>query len=159
MSADPAFEPLSRLVGEWATSATHPALPGTVVAGTQAVEWLEGERFLIVRARSDHPDFPDSISIIGFTDRDRVEEAPDDEAPSSHRSLTMEYFDSRGVFRIYHAEVDERAWRLRRAAPGFSQRFEGVFEDGGDTIMGHWQLRRDETWEDDLRITFRRLSG
>jgi len=156
MSAGPALQPLSRLVGEWATTATHPALPGTVVAGTQAVEWLEGERFLIVRARSDHPDFPDSISIIGFTDRDRVEESPDHEASSSDRSLTMEYFDSRGVFRIYRAEIDERAWRLRREAPGFSQRFEGVFEDGGDTITGSWQLRTDETWEDDLRIISRR---
>jgi hypothetical protein len=57
-----------RLAGEWTNEATHPALPGTVVHGTASVEWLEGERFLIFRAREDHPDFPDSVSIIGGTD-------------------------------------------------------------------------------------------
>ena len=55
---------LNRLVGGWTTEATHPMMPGVVVRGTADVKWLEGERFLIVRARTDHPDFPDSISII-----------------------------------------------------------------------------------------------
>ncbi|MGH8945773.1 MAG: hypothetical protein ACRDVL_06480 [Acidimicrobiia bacterium] len=28
---------------------------------------------------------------------------------------------------------------------------------GGDTIDGHWELRRDDsTWKDDLQITYRR---
>ena len=58
-----------RLVGEWTTEATHPGVPGTVVHGTARVEWLEGQQFLILRSRSDHPDFPDSISIIGDTER------------------------------------------------------------------------------------------
>src|SRR3954471_8084614 len=70
---EPELEALNRLVGTWNTEATHPALPGVVVPGTVTVEWLEGERFLIHRARVDHPDFPDSISIIGFADQDRVE--------------------------------------------------------------------------------------
>ena len=61
-----------RLVGEWTTEATHPGVPGTVVHGTARVEWLEGQQFLILRSRSDHPDFPDSISIIGDTDEKRA---------------------------------------------------------------------------------------
>jgi hypothetical protein len=72
MTTTPELEPLDRLVGNWVTEATHPALPGVVVHGTASIEWLEGHRFLILRSRNDHPDFPDAISIIGFTDVDRV---------------------------------------------------------------------------------------
>jgi hypothetical protein len=56
------------VVGAWTTEATHPAVPGTIVNGTADVEWLEGERFLIFRARNEHPDFPDSVSVVGNTD-------------------------------------------------------------------------------------------
>src|SRR5829696_6619259 len=64
---EPVLQRLNRLVGVWTTEATHPAMPGTVVRGTAIIEWLEGGRFLIHRARTDHPDFPDSISIVGDT--------------------------------------------------------------------------------------------
>jgi hypothetical protein len=76
MTTEPRLRHLSRLVGTWNTDLTHPALPGVLVHGTAVVEWLEGERFLVQRARTDHADFPDSISIIGSTDRDRVEDTP-----------------------------------------------------------------------------------
>jgi hypothetical protein len=77
---EPSLQGLNALVGEWDIDATHPMVPSTVVHGHSVFEWLEGEKFLIVRARSDHPDFPDSISIIGDTG-----------------GLRMHYFDSRGV--------------------------------------------------------------
>jgi hypothetical protein len=160
-SSDPALKPLDRLVGAWATEATHPALPGAVVHGSADVEWLEGERFLILRTRTDHPDFPDAISIIGLMDRDRIGPPPsagaDADAAAGAPRLCMHYFDSRGVFRVYEAGIDDSAWQLARPAPGFSQRFTGTFADGGDTIVGLWQLSRDDVhWEDDVRITFRR---
>ena len=48
-------------------------------------------------------------------------------------------------------------WHFQREAPGFSQRFTGLFSDGGDTIDGQSQLSRDgSSWDDDLQITFRR---
>lgn len=158
MTTEPALEPLNRLVGTWTTEATHPAYPGVVVHGIAHIEWLEGEQFLIHRASSEHPDFPDSISIIGVTERDRVDDAPGTGSSAAGESrLSMHYFDSRGVFRIYGATVDDRAWRLWRDAPGFSQRFVGTFADGGDTIVGSWQLRPDDIhWDDDLQITYRR---
>jgi hypothetical protein len=158
MTATPPLEHLGRLVGTWTTDATHPAFPGLVVHGIAVVEWLEGEQFLIHRARTDHPDFPDSISIIGFTERDRVGDQPDQgSAVATESRMSMHYFDSRGVFRVYSSTVDEEAWRFWRDAPGFSQRFTGTFADGGDTIVGHSQLCEDDIhWNDDLKITYRR---
>jgi hypothetical protein len=135
-------EELGPLVGDWATEATHPMLPSLVVLGHSSFEWLEGERFLILRARNEHEQFPDSVSILGeFEDG----------------TLEMHYYDSRGVHRIYAMAMDDGAWRLWRDHPGFSQRFAGTFADGGDTLVGTWQLSRDdETWNDDLAITYRK---
>ncbi len=65
---------------------------------------LEGERFLIQRARAQHPDFPDSVSIIGVTERDRVGRNSDAAPAVTAEHLTMHYFDSRGVFRVYRAK-------------------------------------------------------
>ena len=156
MTKSPLLKPLERLVGSWTTEATHPAMPGVVVRGTVVVEWLEGEQFLLHRARTDHADFPDALSVIGDDEQDRA----DDAAPARDHGeprLSMHYFDSRGVFRLYQASADEQAWRFWRDSPGFSQRFTGTFADGGDTIVGVSQLREDDDrWNDDLKITYRR---
>ena len=133
-----------RLVGEWTTEATHPAVPGTVVLGTASVEWLEGEQFLVFRAREDHPDFPDSISIIGCTD-----------------GLRWHYFDSRGVHRILELTVSADGCEIARHNPAssgdFSQRLTLRFADEDNTIIGKSKLSHDnETWDDDLQITYSR---
>ena len=130
-------ELLNALVGTWTGEARHPAFPGVTVPVRATFEWLEGEHFLIWRWRMDHPDFPDSLSVIG--------------------SGELHYFDSRGVQRVYEVAVSGREWRMSRDAPGFSQRFAGTLSDDGDTLSGLWRLSRDgETWEDDLEIVFRR---
>jgi hypothetical protein len=148
-------ELLTRLVGAWTTEASHPAMPGVVVSGRVTVEWLEGARFLIHRGTFEHPQFPDSISIIGVTDRDR-DEGTGEASESGRPDLSMHYFDSRGVFRLYSASIEEGVWRIWRNAPGFSQRFTGTF-DNDDTLEGLWQCSADDaTWEDDLRINYRR---
>jgi len=140
---------LHRFVGEWTTEATHPMFPGTIVRGTATLAWLEGEKFLIWRARTDHPKFPHSISILGDTERDREEGAASSE-------LTMSYFDSRGVYRSFRASIDGETLELVREAPGFSQRMLYTLSSDGRTIDGKTQLRREAAWEDDLMITFRR---
>jgi hypothetical protein len=145
---------LGRLIGNWTTEATHPAMPGVVVRGSVVAEWLEGNQFLIQRSRNEHPDFPDAISIIGVTDRDRVNAAP---AHAAQTALTMHYFDSRGVFRVYQVAIDSSAWTIWREAPGFSQRFKGTFAADDSSIAGLWQLNEDGShWNDDLRIDYRR---
>jgi hypothetical protein len=144
-ATNPSLQALSALVGEWTTEATHPVYPSTVVHGRSRFEWLEGERFLIARARADHPDFPDSISIIGDT-----------------AGLRMHYFDSRGVARIYELTLEGRVWTFSRTAPDFSplsfkQRLTWTFSDDGRTIRGTSKICQDDkTWEDDLQITYRR---
>jgi hypothetical protein len=158
MNPDSRSDPLGRLVGTWTTEATHPAMPGVVVRGTAVVEWLEGERFLTHRSRTDHPDFPDALSIIGHMGRDRADSG-DGAVPADgdESRLRMHYFDSRGVFRIYDVSVDDAAWRWWRDAPGFSQRFTGLISADGDTIDGRSQLCQDDVhWTDDLQITYRR---
>ncbi len=140
---DPQLAGFDAFVGRWTTEATHPAVPNTVVRGKAEFEWLEGGRFLINRARNEHPDFPDSISVIGLVDE----------------RIAMYYFDSRGVHRVYETTVSGGVWRISRDAPGFSQRFKGTFSEDGNTITGVFQLSRDDaTWDDDLAITYRRAS-
>jgi hypothetical protein len=135
------MEQFDVFVGEWTTEATHPAFPGTVVRGQVAFEWLEGEKFLIQRAGNDHPDFPDSVSVIGELDG----------------RIAMYYFDSRGVHRVYEMRLAEDGWKIWRDEPGFSQRCIGTFDEDGGTITWRWQLSRDDsTWNDDLEITYTR---
>ncbi|PYQ66631.1 MAG: hypothetical protein DMF54_07185 [Acidobacteria bacterium] len=141
-----------RLVGRWTTEATHPGLPGTIIRGSSAIEWLEGERFLIYRSSYDHPDIPDSISIIGDTE-----------------GLRMHYFDTRGVHRILKVTVTREGWEMamdRHSSAGsfaspdapFSQRMTYTFEDEDRTMSGKAMLSYDNVnWDDDLEITYRRL--
>ena len=132
---------LNALVGEWTSEATHPAFPGLVVTGSATVAWLEGDRFLLQRTQTDHPDFPDALSVLGETDEGFV----------SH------YFDSRGVHRIYRLSFNDGVWRLWRDEPGFSQRFAGTFDDDGNRIVGVWELSNDGlSWKRDLEVTFTR---
>jgi hypothetical protein len=71
----------------------------------------------------------------------------------------MQYFDRRGVHRVYSVSLDEGQWRFWRDDPGFRQRFTGVFSADGDTITGQGEMCRDgATWEPDLALNYRRTS-
>ena len=144
-SADPRsrLEPFEALIGEWTMELTHPAFEGTVIRGTTSFEWLEGRRFLIQRSANDHPDFPDSISVIGV-----MEDETD---------LSMQYFDSRGVHRVYAIGFDGKELTVERDAPGFAQRLHATLGDDGATLAGVWELNRDDQgYRDDLAFAYRR---
>jgi hypothetical protein len=152
---DPELRLLEQLAGTWTTEATHPMVPGVVVHGTAAFEWVEGRRFLSLRATNDHPQFPGELTVIGHVGHDRIDDRGAPAGPAG--PLKMYQFDSRGVFRICDVQLDERAWHWARMSPGFSQRFTGLFSADGNTIEGHSQLCRDDVhWADDLQITYRR---
>jgi hypothetical protein len=137
------LKPFAVLIGEWSTEATHPAFADTVVRGRVRFEWLPGECFLIQRAENEHPAFPDSISVIGVMEGDA--------------DLSMQYFDSRGVHRVYGIGFDGRELRISRDAPGFAQRLSAKLSTDGSTLAGVWQLNRDnQGFRDDLAITYRR---
>lgn len=140
------LEPFEALIGEWELELTHRMLEGTVVRGRSSYEWLEGGRFLIQRAANEHPDFPDSICVIG------VMEGEDD--------LSMQYFDSRGVHRVYAIGFDGRELTMERDAPGFAQRASAKLSDDGATLAGAWQLNEgDQGFKEDLAFTYRRAGG
>jgi hypothetical protein len=141
-TADPEFRGWSALVGTWATEATHPAFPGTVIAGAATFEWLADQRFLIWRSHYDHPEIPDAIAVIGMIDG----------KPAMH------YFDPRGVHRVFAVDITADTWRFWNDAPGFSQRFTGTLSADGSAINGQGELSPDDgaTWEPDLAITYRR---
>jgi hypothetical protein len=136
------WDHLGALVGTWTTEGRHPELPGPI-HGRAVFEWLEGGRFLIWRSHHDRPEVPDAMAVIG--------------APEGR--MSMHYFDSRGVFRVYSVAIGPATWRFWRDEPGFAQRFTGTFGDGGATITGHGQLSTDgATWRDDLDLIYRKVT-
>jgi hypothetical protein len=146
--ADPRakLEPFQALIGEWTIEMTHPMVEGTVVRGRTTYEWLEGGRFLIQRAVTEHPYFPDSLCVIGVME--------------GENDLSMQYFDSRGVHRLYAIGFDGRELTLERDAPGFAQRVSATLSDDGSALAGVWQLNEDDQgYRDDLAFTYRRASG
>jgi hypothetical protein len=140
------LEPFEALIGEWTIEMTHPMLEDTVVRGRAIYEWLEGGRFLIQRAANEHPEIPDSLSVIGVME--------------GENELSMQYFDSRGVHRVYAIGFDGRELTLARDAPGFAQRGSAKLSDDGSTLAGVWQLNEDDRgYRDDLAFTYRRAFG
>jgi hypothetical protein len=146
----PTLDHLAAMEGEWEIEATHRLMPGTVIRGRATFEWLEGGFFLIWRARYDHPDIPDSIAIVGCDDNGDLGN-PDG-------GCSFHYFDQRGVTRRYILSAEAGVWRYWRDSPGFSQRYVGTFSPDGRTVEGVVELRtEDNTWEQDLPITYRRV--
>ncbi|HET6917994.1 MAG TPA: hypothetical protein VFI46_00865, partial [Jiangellaceae bacterium] len=87
-------------------------------------------------------------------------EAPDDAGDTADPGggCTLRYFDSRGISRLCVLGAEAGVWRFWRDWPGFSQRFTGTFSADGNTITGVAELSQDgATWEEDLRITYKRM--
>src|SRR5919199_1589605 len=146
--ADPRakLEPFQALIGEWTIELTHPMVEDTVVRGLATYEWLEGGRFLIQRSVNDHPDFPDSLCVIGVME--------------GENDLSMQYFDSRGVHRVYAIEFDGRELTLERDAPGFAHRVSAKLSEDSSTLAGVRQLNEDDQgYHDDLAFTYWRASN
>jgi hypothetical protein len=140
-----------RFIGRWVTEGAHPLLPGDVIRGHTTFEWLDGQQFVIQRSHYDHQDIPDAIAIIGAISESEAGE------PEAGQQLSLHYYDSRGLYRVYTVSLEGDQWRFWRDDPGFRQRFTGRFSTDGDTITGQGQMaRKGAGWEDDLALTYRR---
>lgn len=149
----PLLKHLEPLVGAWATEATHPYFPDTVIRGEATFEWLEGGFFLIWRSHHDHPDIPDAIAILGCGDSEGVASS------DSEGGCEMHYFDSRGVSREYGLDAEMGVWRFWRNRPGFSQRYVCTVSADGYTMTSGGELSRDgSTWEPDLQVAYQRVN-
>lgn len=140
--SNPAIAHLQPLVGDWRIGPA--AADSGEMVGQVSFEWLEGGAFLIQRWHTPDP-FPSGVAVIGCDD--------------STGRCTMQYFDSRGVARIYEMSLTDGVWRQWRDAPGFSQRFTGALSDDANTIRATWELSKDgSTWEKDFDLVYRRVS-
>ena len=142
-------EALEPLIGSWTVEAEFPTPGPLVVRGATTFEWLLARRFVLQRTEIDHPDAPDSHSVL----------APD---PSRPGGWLQHYFDARGVVRLYEMSFDGRTWTLTRRAPDFSpldfaQRFTADLAEDGDTLTGGWYTGSGgDDWQLDFRVTYRR---
>src|SRR3982751_4417526 len=145
---NPALEPFSVLIGSWSTTGTHGLVPDTILHGHTSFEWLENGAFLLMRSEIDDPRFPSTIAIFGS-------DVAQDGAEAEYYMLT---FDERGVSRKYEVTLHNNIWKWWRNAPGFLQRYEGIIEDGGNTIISKGELSKDGlSWEKDLDLTYKRV--
>lgn len=139
-------ESLEVFVGEWVEQVLLPDAP----AGRTTWEWMLDRKYLLQRAMSPLPEFPDGCMVISYDD--------DSGAYIQH------YFDSRGVTRLYKMSLRDGVWTLWRDEPDFSplhfsQRYEGTFSADGDTIEGRWETSHDggATWELDFGLRYTRV--
>ena len=99
---------------------------------------------LVERATVDHPDAPDSVSIIGC-----------DAANGTYFQL---YSDTRGVCRVYEMSIGNREWKLWREGAPFSQRFTAAISADGNTITGRWEIAEDGTnYSTDFDLIYHRV--
>jgi hypothetical protein len=137
MSLD-AFE---ALIGDWTIEIDWPG-QAEPIRGATSFAWLEGGGYVVQRSTTEHPKFPNGISVIGPSADD-----PD--------RIVQHYFDSRGVARIYDISLEDGVLRIwRDDDPGFAQRYAGRLSADGRTITSTWENCRDGvTWEHDFAGT------
>jgi hypothetical protein len=89
------------------------------------------------------PDGPGAITIIGSR-------------PAG--TFQQNFFDNRGVQRVYQMSLDHGSWRLWRESPGFWQRFLGTLSADGQLIAGAWEKSPDgHSWQHDFGLTYTKV--
>jgi len=143
-TAQKALKAMEPLVGEWIVEAIGPGgdpWPGKARA---TIEWHDSGAYLVERTMIEMPEAPDAVKIMGC-----------DAANGSYYQL---YSDDRGVCRVYEMSIGGREWRLWRTGQPFPQRFTGLFEDDGDTIVGRWEKAEDgKNYETDFALIYRKV--
>ncbi len=144
VTKNPHLKSFEILIGEWKTVGRHRLLPDKTLHGQTSFSWLEGGAYLKYESKTDEPEIPDAISIIGSDD--------------AANKLSMLYYDTRGVSRNFEVKFNDNVLEIERIFPGFSQRFKGIVKNNGNTIEGVWELCEDEiNWKPDLEITYTKI--
>lgn len=142
--ANPQLKFFERIIGQWRTTGTHPAMPGVTLHGRVSFAWQNGGAFVVWRSEVDDPRFPDGIAIIGSDD--------------AAGTIFISYFDERGVSRKYDVTLGEHGFAMQRMDPKFSQRMTFAIEPGGAGMVSKGEMSREGAgWEPDLSQTFERL--
>lgn len=142
--ANPQLTFFERLIGQWRTTGTHPAMPGVTLRGRVSFAWQDGGAFLVWRSEVDDPRFPDGIAIVGSDD--------------AAGTLFISYFDQRGVSRKYDVTLGENGFAMQRMDPKFSQRMTFALAAGDAKMVSQGEMSREGAgWEPDLSQTFERL--
>jgi hypothetical protein len=143
-TAEQALRRLEPLVGDWTLEASFPGGEPWPGGGTVTFEWHPSGAHLVERATIEHPEAPDSVSIIG--------------CDAANGTYLQRYSDSRGVCRVYEMSIRDREWKLWRDGEPFSQRFTGTIGDDGNTITGRWEIAEDGTnYSTDFDLTYHRV--
>ena len=139
---------LDVFVGDWIEQVELPGAP----PGRSVFKWDLKGRFLVQRALSPLPEYPDGLMIIS--------PEPDSDGYLQH------YFDSRGVVRLYRMTLEDGTWTLLRTEPDFTplespQRFVGNISKDGNRIEGRWETSHDQgqNWELDFPLSYTRLQA
>jgi hypothetical protein len=142
---NPALEPLAPLLGEWRTTGTHPQVPGTTFHGRTSFAWHQGGAFLLMRSEIDEPEVPSGVAVFGSDD--------------AAGTLSMLYFDERAISRQYTVEVGDGEVSWRRDEAGFAQRMVVTIAGDGSRLDARGTMSHDGgPWEDDLQLTYERIS-
>jgi hypothetical protein len=141
------LDELQPFIGEWTVEGRHVAFPDVVIRGRSVFAWWGDRVYLMHRSTFDHPDFPDSMSVVGAT-------RPDG-------GLALHWFDTRGVHRLFDMTFANDVWTLDRKAVGpkdFDQRMRATFGADGNTITADFELRDPGTHEmrHDFSVTYRK---
>src|SRR6476646_7818224 len=140
-TAEAALRRLEPLVGEWTIEATWPS--GERWAGKATFEWMATRRHLLCKSTLEHPQAPDSVSVIGC-----------DAANDTYFEL---YTDERNVCRVVQMTIGNGEWKRWREGEPFAQRFNGTFSEDGNTITVHLEMAEDGTnFKQDFDMVYRR---
>lgn len=142
--ANPQLKFFERIIGEWRSTGSHPALPGIILQGQVSFAWQDGGAFLVWRSEVEHPLFPDGIAIVGSDD--------------AAGTIFISYFDERGISRKYDVTLGENGFAMQRADTKFAQRMTFSLEAGDARMASKGEMSREgAAWEPDLSQTFERI--
>jgi hypothetical protein len=143
-TATPALKELEVLVGEWTMEMVQTGGEPIPAEARSTFAWHESGAHLVQRWTVALPEAPDGLSIIGC-----------DAANGTYQQL---YSDERGVCRVFEMSIGDGEWKLWRDGEPFSQRFNGRFEENGDTIVGRWEIAEDgASYRKDFDLIYRRV--